>query len=112
MKLIEAEKAKIVTKIALSKIRQRSSEELIAILNEKIKEAAENGEKACVFFWPRVDDFSVLENFLNEVLKSGYETELCYSSPRAFNANGIVVSWGTQLDIDKLFQNPEKNIYR
>lgn len=109
MKIIEARLAKQVSNAAKKRI---VPDELIAKLNGEIRNTASNGKKACAFYWNVDIEPEFLEKFLTEVLSAGYDVEFCYTSPTASNACGVVVGWGTSRDIDEIFQDPSRDIYR
>lgn len=101
MELIHAKEAYANTLLAQRKARRIMFNDLAIYFNSRINEVAANGETACIIRWRDFDmdenlatDEEALTELLENVVSAGYEVELCYNHPSAFNPCGMVIGWG------------------
>ena len=103
MELIHAKEAYANTLLAQRKARRIMFNDLAIYFNSRINEVAANGETACIIRWRDFDmdenlatDEEALTELLENVVSAGYEVELCYNHPSAFNPCGMVIGWGNK----------------
>lgn len=101
MELIHAKEAYANTLLAQRKARRVMFSDLAIYFNSRINEVAALGETACIIRWRDFDmdenlatDEEALTELLENIISAGYEVELCYNHPSAFNPCGMVIGWG------------------
>ena len=101
MELIHADIAYANSLMARRDARKLIFDDLAIYFNSRINEIAAKGETACIIRWRDFDineDFATDEEAVTELLEhiisAGYEVELCYNHPSAFNPCGMVIGWG------------------
>lgn len=107
MKLIKANDAYANTLLVQQKAKQNMFNKFEAHFNKLVTDTANLGETAFALEWKEFDtseELAINEDLMGALLDyivlAGYEVELCYNSPSAFNPCGIVVAWGEKAEED------------
>lgn len=121
MELISAKQAYANTLLSKRRARRIMFNDLAVYFNNRVNKVAAQGDSVCIIRWK---DFDVDENLatdeeavtelIENILSAGYEVELCYNSPAAYNPCGIVVAWGVDAiaAIDWAFCQVEGRLWR
>lgn len=121
MELIHAKEAYANTLLAQRKARSIMFNDLAIYFNSYVNEITAQGKFACLIRWQDFDmdenlatDEEALTELLENIVSAGYEVELCYNSPSAFNPCGLVIGWGNNAleAISSIFANMNGELWR